>query len=297
MTRDEMIENLTRVSERLRGFPLTDARMVIGDVIAVLRAPAVTGEAHQTGPQPTACGGAAAMPISGPERPGESVKYPLDERGTPEDVTAGETALYTAPPAAGAPPAEGSPLPLEHTRSCGTLTGRDCTCGLAWRIRLATEQEMHAAWRKRANEAEARENAGAPPALVALVQELRKAQRAYMAVRSTPGAEREARGKDVDTAAKAVDVYLDALGSPAPAPVAPPALSVEDAHAAKSITPAPPAVAGGDAPAIQPTDLCEMRDGSYQNGWYAMHHKDQVMSITRQAAVIWRRRQEGQAQP
>lgn len=78
----------------------------------------------------------------------------------------GPTPCGGGPPAAVAPPAEGSPLPLEHTRSCGALTGRDCTCGLAWRIRLVTEQEMHAAWRKRAEEAEARE-AGAPPALVA----------------------------------------------------------------------------------------------------------------------------------
>lgn len=30
-----------------------------------------------------------------------------------------------------------------------------CTCGLRWRIALRTEQEMHKAWRKRAEEAEA----------------------------------------------------------------------------------------------------------------------------------------------
>ena len=30
-----------------------------------------------------------------------------------------------------------------------------CTCGLEWRIRLRTEMEMHNAWRKRAEEAEA----------------------------------------------------------------------------------------------------------------------------------------------
>ena len=49
-----------------------------------------------TGPQPTACGGAAAMPISGPERPGESVKYLPDGRGMREGVTAGETATQQA---------------------------------------------------------------------------------------------------------------------------------------------------------------------------------------------------------
>lgn len=47
---------------------------------------------------------------------------------------------------------------LEHTRSCANLANRDenCTCGLLWRIELQTEREMHAAWRKRAEEAEAR---------------------------------------------------------------------------------------------------------------------------------------------
>lgn len=47
---------------------------------------------------------------------------------------------------------------LTHTRSCPSLTPRheeDCTCGLIWRIRLRTEMEMHNAWRKRAEEAEA----------------------------------------------------------------------------------------------------------------------------------------------
>lgn len=46
---------------------------------------------------------------------------------------------------------------LTHTRSCPALTpGNDerCTCGLQWRIALQTEQTMHAAWRKRAEEAE-----------------------------------------------------------------------------------------------------------------------------------------------
>lgn len=49
---------------------------------------------------------------------------------------------------------------MSHTRSCANLASRDeeCTCGLRWRIELQTEREMHAAWRKRAEEAEARIN-------------------------------------------------------------------------------------------------------------------------------------------
>lgn len=46
----------------------------------------------------------------------------------------------------------------EHARSCPELTENSedfCTCGLKWRRALVTEQEMHAAWRKRAEEAEA----------------------------------------------------------------------------------------------------------------------------------------------
>lgn len=47
-------------------------------------------------------------------------------------------------------------MTLEHTRSCPSLTPGDgpCTCGLEFRIQLQTEQTMHAAWRKRAEEAE-----------------------------------------------------------------------------------------------------------------------------------------------
>lgn len=47
-------------------------------------------------------------------------------------------------------------LPL-HTRSCSAAwrNSEECTCGLEWRIKLQTEQEMHNAWRKRAEEAEA----------------------------------------------------------------------------------------------------------------------------------------------
>jgi hypothetical protein len=47
---------------------------------------------------------------------------------------------------------------LTHARNCGwhTVGGDgDCTCGLEYRIQLQTEQTMSAAWRKRAEEAEA----------------------------------------------------------------------------------------------------------------------------------------------
>jgi hypothetical protein len=47
---------------------------------------------------------------------------------------------------------------LKHTRSCPQLnpiSDEPCTCGLQWRIALQTEVEMHNAWRKRAEEAEA----------------------------------------------------------------------------------------------------------------------------------------------
>lgn len=67
---------------------------------------------------------------------------------------------------------------MSHTISCPAHPGSDddCTCGLVHRIALATEQEMHAAWRKRAEEAESelaalREAAGR-------VEELEKALRA-----------------------------------------------------------------------------------------------------------------------
>ena len=42
----------------------------------------------------------------------------------------------------------------QHGTNCGYYEG-DCTCNLEWRRRLATEREMHNAWRKRAEEAEA----------------------------------------------------------------------------------------------------------------------------------------------
>lgn len=46
---------------------------------------------------------------------------------------------------------------LQHGRCCRAEFDfeADCTCGLQYRIQLRTEQEMHAAWRKRAEEAEA----------------------------------------------------------------------------------------------------------------------------------------------
>ena len=46
---------------------------------------------------------------------------------------------------------------LRHTDSCPqrVMASDDpCTCGLQWRDALATEQTMHAAWRKRAEEVE-----------------------------------------------------------------------------------------------------------------------------------------------
>lgn len=46
---------------------------------------------------------------------------------------------------------------LVHGMNCPGLipmNDDDCTCGLRWRIQLQTEQEMHNAWRKRAEQAE-----------------------------------------------------------------------------------------------------------------------------------------------
>jgi len=46
---------------------------------------------------------------------------------------------------------------LTHGRNCAGLIPADeddCTCGLRWRIQLQTEQNLHAAWMKRATEAE-----------------------------------------------------------------------------------------------------------------------------------------------
>lgn len=47
---------------------------------------------------------------------------------------------------------------MNHGTNCDALAhpiDGDCTCGLQYRIALQTEQEMHNAWRKRAEEAEA----------------------------------------------------------------------------------------------------------------------------------------------
>ena len=57
---------------------------------------------------------------------------------------------------------ESTSAPFVHTRSCPALNPMSddaCTCGLKWRIRLRTEMEMHNAWRKRAEEAEASQDA------------------------------------------------------------------------------------------------------------------------------------------
>ena len=54
-------------------------------------------------------------------------------------------------------------IDIGHTRSCATWDGSTdqlaCTCCLQVRIALSTEQTMHAAWRKRAEEAEAERDA------------------------------------------------------------------------------------------------------------------------------------------
>lgn len=50
----------------------------------------------------------------------------------------------------------------QHGRNCRFWNDQyetDCNCGLRYRIELQTEREMHAAWRKRAEEAEAVINA------------------------------------------------------------------------------------------------------------------------------------------
>lgn len=46
---------------------------------------------------------------------------------------------------------------LRHGMNCSGRAGDEsgCTCGLLWRDQLETERTMHAAWRKRAEEAEA----------------------------------------------------------------------------------------------------------------------------------------------
>lgn len=61
---------------------------------------------------------------------------------------------------------------LQHKRNCSAwhsehgheINGEDCTCGLRFLIQVQTEQTLHAAWRKRAEEAET--------SLAAITQEL-----------------------------------------------------------------------------------------------------------------------------
>lgn len=56
-----------------------------------------------------------------------------------------------------------APGDLYHGRNCAALSvhadDADCTCGLVWRKHLQTEQEMHNAWRKRAEEVEQQHDA------------------------------------------------------------------------------------------------------------------------------------------
>ena len=65
---------------------------------------------------------------------------------------------------------------LTHGRACRADydLDTDCTCGLQYRIQLQTEQEMHAAWMKRALESEA-ENAKMREALGPVTVAERKA--------------------------------------------------------------------------------------------------------------------------
>lgn len=44
---------------------------------------------------------------------------------------------------------------MTHALNCAGARREECTCGLEFRIALETEKTMHAAWRKRAEEAEA----------------------------------------------------------------------------------------------------------------------------------------------
>lgn len=70
-----------------------------------------------------------------------------------------------------------------HGMNCAYRADSDepCTCGLVLRIALQTEQTMHAAWRKRAEEAE-RQNADLREALAVMADELadyRRAEQKY----------------------------------------------------------------------------------------------------------------------
>ena len=87
---------------------------------------------------------------------------------------------------------------LRHGRNCSafhTIHGREvnvegCTCGLKWRIALSTEQTMHAAWRKRGEEAEAELSR-----LTADNERLGEALRPFAAVHAGQVAEPEKRFK------------------------------------------------------------------------------------------------------
>ena len=46
-------------------------------------------------------------------------------------------------------------IDIGHRSDCALRGGWDCSCGHLDRVALATERTMHAAWRKRAEEAEA----------------------------------------------------------------------------------------------------------------------------------------------
>lgn len=175
---------------------------------------------------------------------------------------------------------------------------------------------MHAAWRKRAEEAEARE-AGAPPALVALVQrqaELLGQCEAFIA--------EQFDADDGDAVALSNSIYairktLESAvrhGSPAPAPVAPPAETRPvGACAAHNVLAcevcltdeafAPPAVAGGDAPPFVIEGDRVVYGRAEHSEWVpgpltAQAHNDNpdnIRSIERNGVVIWRRRQEAQS--
>lgn len=111
-------------------------------------------------------------PISTAER--ESVLFALrdlgwdDDSGLPYGVR--DIMLRAAALLAAASPPIGhgetmTKVTLTHTRSCPSLTPGEgpCTCALEERKALATEQTMHAAWRKRAEEAEAALAPTSPP--------------------------------------------------------------------------------------------------------------------------------------
>lgn len=83
----------------------------------------------------------------------------LDEGDTREALT---TIKWKVKDAIGAAPTEISDADLgdlsKHAMNCGwygDIGNAGCTCSLKLRVALKTEREMHRAWRKRAEEAEA----------------------------------------------------------------------------------------------------------------------------------------------